>query len=504
IDNAGLLLEQAQLADPFDEGARFFAAVLRLLRLLNDRGDSGLRIDSSGELLESFGLRLGKKSLLLHLLDGDLPKWVSVPSSAPRQEAVLSFLDRVIRPELDDLRLSLYRIGDQFLARVKLPDLGLAFGGVREFDFGDLAALRALVEGAMAAHDLLASFDLNIDASRLRAKLGREWKAEQLLAAWPNLGRSRASRIGRAGLALRSALANLGDGFASIDAEQDDQTDDVIVIDPSMTAARRDEVLRALESLSASLASQTPQAFRITHQEGRVLFSLGALFSKSSLDLRGLLPGFRQSLPLGETLPDPTIAGLFPFLDRDEAVQRASIPTSARMVSAGIKIDGDPNDWPSSAEVLLPPDLEGDVAGSQTIPAVDGHRLFAATSATDLFLRLDLADGDPGFHAGLLHIYGLRIVDLDEQDRRRFGIQIQPSESGPMAWLFDETGLPGILGPGEPLEVALGPRTMEVRVPLVKLGDRARERLIHFRIRALDLSEGIGVRDDSRRVLIRF
>jgi hypothetical protein len=253
--------------------------------------------------------------------------------------------------------------------------------------------------------------------------------------------------------------------------------------------------------LRQSLREDGGAAVRQRGHPGQVVIRLRRLFADGPLDLRALLPELRSYLPVADALPDPSAGGVFPFLSREEAVRRASLPTTALLVTARIAIDGDVSEWPAASEVLLPADEAGD--GHGQLPATDGTRLFLATDGTLLYLRLDLADDDPGHRPRYATVYTVRGEDLTRRpaESGQFELRVDTSAPSPRA----ELCLPG--RDPVPASVALGSRTLEAGFVVEPLGlgtTPPRDRVLRFRIVALDRDRAAAGGDASRPVIVRF
>jgi len=508
LHDAGLILREALKADPFSDEARFFAAVLRLADLLNDRSDSSPAIDSFGELLEDFGLDLASKSLLRRVVESDFESRLKLPHATPTQAQIAGFFESVAIPELRAIRFDLAEVSEQLVARRSLPDFGFGFIGEREFDLGDVNAFETLVTGLLFAVDVFASLDADVDLAAVLRGTKYDRSVEGLLARYSELGKRRAARLDRAGFWLDRAFTHVIDGFLSIENESDDQSDDFLVIDPTMGFQEREQFLDRMRRFRSSLRDPGPQEFRQYGRRGTVAISLYSWFRASGLDVRAMLPQFLLSFPRGETLPDPTFGGLFPAMTLDEAISRGGLPNSATLVDATIAIDGKRGDWPAEAEVLRPRDEIDDANGPERLAAFDGTALFLARSGQNLAVRLDLADGDPAVRQGIAHVYGIRIRDVSGAGP---SFEAFATTSPLSAWLVDSAKLPdplatGPSGVGTRIDMAFGPGTVELAIPLSQLRRTlgARKRVVEFFTLALDENDGTAAQDASRMVLIEL
>ncbi|PIE22447.1 MAG: hypothetical protein CSA62_12600 [Planctomycetota bacterium] len=132
--------KEALQADPYQDEARFYWAIARLALLLDDRSDTTAGIDSFGELLAGYGLRLGSKNMLARIWSEEWPIFGGIPQNAPGQAAMLGFYGVSLRPQLLTIRDELLKVSDDFDSKLTPPDF-LRTGKQlqRELDFGDLA-----------------------------------------------------------------------------------------------------------------------------------------------------------------------------------------------------------------------------------------------------------------------------------------------------------------------------------------------------------------------------
>ena len=503
LDQAGFLFRQALVADPFNVEAAFLSATTRLLELLVDSSDLTTGIDSLGELLDRMGFQTGRKTLLNRLIDNDWKLRFVQPPQALRQSEVLGYLDGILLPGLAAVRNELLSVADHFNARIEL-DFGFGANSERELDYTDLVALRAIVDALSFAFEFMASFDWDIDLDIFAKRI----EVEDILKRFKDLGSKRADRMPAAASFLHDTLQNLIETQESLQNETDDQRDDVLVFDPALDQERKDASLENMTAMLRSLRTASKERIRILRQPGRVVYALRDFFLNGDFSPRALLPEFAGSVLVANNLKDPSLAGLFPLMDKDEAIARASLATRAELPRAEIVLDGKTGDWPGNSEVLQPRDFRGDAKGFGEIPAVDGIAFFAAKSKGMLFFRVDFSDDSPRHRSRYATLYSIRIKDLRAGAAGATSFRIVLDTSAPLvaAWLVPPGALVGPTGIAIPIPFALGDKSFELGLPLNKLsgGKAQRERLVEFSLAALDRDNGRQASDKFRPVILKF
>jgi len=193
----------------------------------------------------------------------------------------------------------------------------LRFAGLPavEVDAGDVLMARAVLHGLAAATRLASAYDLDI---ALAPVLNGAVTAESVFLGAPALLTRRpgaTAELAAAGAELDAALEAFVAAVASIDAETDDQSDDLLVIDPADRAdvlAIRDAAVLLREALAGESTFEAARfKFLKTNQRLRLGDALGA----SIASLRPLVPPFdAEGRPDPCALPDYTFAGVTPDL----------------------------------------------------------------------------------------------------------------------------------------------------------------------------------------------
>ncbi|PIE22345.1 MAG: hypothetical protein CSA62_12605, partial [Planctomycetota bacterium] len=359
-----------------------------------------------------------------------------------------------------------------------------------------LALLRASIEGLLFGLDYSLGYEWGEDPN-IYSGLRHPRDIEKLPLA---IGRQRQNWLDRAARHFELCLRHYSEGHRAITAETDHQGNDFLVFGSSASLAERELLLAQVEATRAALNSGKALGLHIVRQNGRVLVRVRTAFEGTGIPWRGLLPVFDGWAPLGNRLPDASIAGLFPGMTPAEATWRAQLPTRVEAVSATIKVDGVTSDWPTGSKLLLPADPNMDARGYGDLHAVDGEQIHVAADGDHVYFRLDLADDAFAYRPSEATVYQLR--GRNHGDRRGQGpsflIEIRFDSSSPKA-NFSQGG-----GPAQAIPFAYSGRVLECSVPRKALQGNLIERNLSFRIRSLHRKTGQRGGDQSRDVILRF
>ena len=191
-----------------------------------------------------------------------------------------------------------------------------AAGGV-EIDDGDVLAARAALQGLVALVHLASAYDIDLPiAPELNGTTTPSDDFAQhksLLTLEPGA----AGELAQAGAQLDAALQDFIAAVDSIDAETDDQSDDLLVIGPADRANL--ETLRAaatrLRTAITRDATFEASVFARLPRDERV--ALAGFLSGAVTSLRPLVPGFdKGGNPDPCHFPDYTFGGVTPDLTR--------------------------------------------------------------------------------------------------------------------------------------------------------------------------------------------
>ncbi len=412
---ADLQLASALKADPFFPAARVLRAISRVLVVVNDRQQRGPGLQSVGDAAVETGLDVQRRSLLRRLIDADWPRRLIVPRSAPQAADVLEMLQAQLRPALEQGLLDLAFVPPHTELAIALPSALTALPGTRQIDAADLSFLRSLFAFGLYSIDALEDVVLTVDPAFWSSPAAATATPEDLLARFPEVGKRLVPPSSLTQDHLVEAMSLLVEGYRQLNQESDGQGDDLVVFSSSFGAEKRDRWQNSLQQGFESLVQEGPRSL-LVDRYGVINLDLAAL--RAGIDARSLTPALFGFAPLAGTLPDPSLGGLLPTRTQDGAARLFHLPNRFALPTAAIVIDGDPSDWPATAEALLPEDAAGD---SGKMSGLDLGQVFLARSGDDLLYRLSLVRGAFEFRDDRTAIYGFRI----RSQRRR------PAAGGP-------------------------------------------------------------------------
>lgn len=400
---ADLQLASALKADPFFPAARVLRAISRVLVVGNDRQQRGPGLQSIGDAAVATGLDLQRRSLLRRIIDADWPSRLMPPSSAPQAADVWEMLQAQLRPALEQGLLDLAFVPPHTELAIALPSALTALPGTRQIDAADLSFLRSLFAFGLYSIDALEDVEWTTDPAFWSSAAAATATPEELLARFPSVGKRLAPPSSSTQDHLVEAMTILVEGYRQLNLESDDQGDDLVVFSSSFGAEKRDRWQNSLQQALESLLQQGPRPL-LVDRHGVVNLDLAAL--RTGIDARSLAPALFGFAPLAGTLPDPSLGGLLPTRTQDGATRLFHLENRFTLPAAAIVIDGDPTDWPSHAEALLPEDVAGD---SGNMSGLDLGQVFLARSGDDLLCRLSLARGSFELRDDRTAVYGLQI-----------------------------------------------------------------------------------------------
>ena len=298
------LLRQALRSNPNDNGANLYYAMTRIATTL-------LEDDRIRDLLDRSGVIVHGGSA--SLCDLDIDSSDEVPLGAPRSGEIIDTVREVIVPEITGALENVRQISSDVNLRFDLRHLASCVDpptdvAVVDIDGADVLALEAGIEGLAAIVDLLASY--NLDAS-LRTAIDESPRT--LLGAGPALLTLRsAATLSSAREHFDVALGKASQAIEVMQAETDDQSDDILVILPE-DAEDAAKGKRVLDLFRQSLRGEVVVPVDIVMDIGlprQERLNLSRFFSGEFESLRPFLPAFDQD---GEfdtgRFPDPTFGG---------------------------------------------------------------------------------------------------------------------------------------------------------------------------------------------------
>ena len=300
-------------------GKRAAGEAVGLRRVLGGTPQSGSQLLSPGGWLEWMRGRMAK-------VVQDQP-----PDLGPVQDAA----EQVIIPVLDVVIALLESIEAQPSWQLVLtPELTGMQEGQLEIDVTDIYMLDGMVHALKAQLHFFVSYNLNTpdftDITAVKAALN------QTDGTFLTLRTTGATNLGLTRTTLLAAIGKMDLFQQSLTSETDDQTDDLIKIDPyggGPTQAELEEVAVELERLAAALIGDSIFAgdFDGDGDEENLTVNFSSFFTSPASDPKQLMPPYHWN-SMYQTFfwdgwpedfnqfvfPDPTFGGIFPGLTTDQ------------------------------------------------------------------------------------------------------------------------------------------------------------------------------------------
>ncbi len=220
--------------------ARFMLALTRVAALGFDTLSDGTPQDMGrlGDLLDLFGVADDNKRANRELIEAP----VTLPTNSPTGNEIRDFSYDVVRPELQTAAANLDTVSTAF-DTVLTDD-----SEVINVDYGDALFFSGLLRSMVASIEIQRAYDLNIDIDDVK---NNNRTAENVHATNSTLlGQPDLMKLAEAKISLSAALTDMKSAIDSINAETDDQIDDLITIDATVDTA---EIKTWIDETQASI-----------------------------------------------------------------------------------------------------------------------------------------------------------------------------------------------------------------------------------------------------------
>jgi hypothetical protein len=305
---------RAVTTSPQDSRANLYFALTRIgVKALDDPQLIALR--------QRAGITVQGDSQHVCDLDASVPD--PLPATTARSQEILETVRAVMLPELVAARENLARIPTDVTIAFPIANLPECARpetdvSVAEIDRADVLALDAALSGAAAVLEMTTAYDVD-----LGLQAARDLKPQALFQQEPGLLKTlrSADRLLSARQHLDNTFGKLVQVIDAVRGETDDQTDDIITIDPDeVDDARRIRLLLSLFQQSL----HGPVTLPIDVVTGEVVLvdigllpqerlNLDLLFSGTFSNLRQFLPGFDEDGDFDTgRFPDVTVGGVVP------------------------------------------------------------------------------------------------------------------------------------------------------------------------------------------------
>ena len=333
----------AVTADANDGCARIFRAATRVLRVfVEDTNGSAPLVftDSIKEMFEQFGISSFERDLYDLSFSPILPRnfdgKIDFPADSPDGSDIQDALDLLIVTALEDSAADLQAVSEATVIRLTANELQSISGAIGstsiEIDYGDSKVLEFMILLWKSQLLFLIALDLDVDIDSYTPRTTGILIQDDVIDANPDLARLRSgasSALADANQANRDAVGAYFAASNFIRSEVDDQTDDLLTIEPDQLQDEA-EIRIQLAALAGSL--DTPTSILNTgttlfdeaniisalntklgtnfDNQGAVL-DLGLFYDRAPFDVRDVLPTFDAGNAIDDgSFPDPTFGSV--------------------------------------------------------------------------------------------------------------------------------------------------------------------------------------------------
>lgn len=277
--------------------ARFFYALTKIASLwfdMNSDGNPNNGLCTLGDILDAFGYSYSARDpWSFSNFSESWPE--TLPSSSPTEGELQAFLYDVVRPEIECAINSFDMIMQSFSVEWTDPFSGTS----TESDYGDVLFCRAIAKAVLALINIQYAYNLDAD---INAQVKNQSTIQSFLEDKPGiLTLKDALYLSTAKTYLYGALGDINDTIDCIQAETDDQSNDLI----SLAGTTPDEIAEA-KSCIAEAQEGLDGPYYTTHDGGTTI-NVSKFFA--GINLRSMLPSFEEDNASG-LLPDPSFGGI--------------------------------------------------------------------------------------------------------------------------------------------------------------------------------------------------
>ncbi len=295
--------------------ARVFYALTRISAIGFDYYSDGNSSDMNkvGDILD----RLGCEDSDLARANADAISCTNfTPENSPVAGELQTFLYNVVRPELEGAISNLGDVSTQF--NKQLTELTGFFEGTVDLDYGDVLIVRSAIKSALAFLLIEHAYDLDFDAGAYLVFIDSDLlTTEQFLNGSPgflslNMDRPYLELLSRASDYIAGSLDDLVLGIDSIQAEFDDQSDDLITLEgmtPGEITEAKNIIAVAKTCLygPCTLSDNNTSSYLLDDAIIDLTYFFG---SRGVQDLRDIIPPFSGNDVSG-LFPDTDFGGVF-------------------------------------------------------------------------------------------------------------------------------------------------------------------------------------------------
>lgn len=288
--------------------ANLFYALTRMLSFVLENG-STQSIETGRDLLEAFGLTRNEIVFLSEGSPYNVPN--QFPSNSPSGTTTQAFLTGPFMDLIDQSLANLNVVPKSFTTVLTATETG---SDAIEIDDGDVQTFRTILHCMKSVLFLLKAYDLDMDIDDIKIRIDQGYFDinRDLLnkyAGFLMLLQNGGSALAASKASLIAAIDSYNTASNSIRSETDNQSDDLISIQPQDEAEEAD-FRSKLADIRASLTNHSLAVF------GNTKVNVGEFFD-DPMNLRNFLPALSYDNFTGDLIkegpfPDSTFSGVLP------------------------------------------------------------------------------------------------------------------------------------------------------------------------------------------------
>ncbi|MFC1858983.1 hypothetical protein ACFL9U_13300, partial [Thermodesulfobacteriota bacterium] len=362
---AKAVFEAALQANPNDQEANFFLALIRLPALVDNAASytPGIPIENVKELLDSFGVADAGRDLFNWTADFNLDSdgKIQIPPGSPTGSDVQDFIGLVILTEIEQAFNNIAAIDDTFTTLLTASETGQDHDV--EVDYGDVLLYESFLQAFKTTLLIISSYDLAFDMYNVLMKVTEGFSSVNgdLLDIYPNL--LRLLEEGKNNMqGAKSVFMQAVDSYVAasefIRSEVDDQSNDLIHLDAGEIANEAHFRTWLAEAKTSLIEERTGtyanlEGTRIDHIDLNRLFGTDTI---DPIEIRDILPVFDgQGHIFAGTFPDTTMGGILVDV-ADESLLldflSGEVPLIFTFFESTMVMDGSESDWQAILPIL--------------------------------------------------------------------------------------------------------------------------------------------------------
>lgn len=337
FSGALLSFNEVVAIDPDHQLGNLGSAVSRIAAVLTDQspGTDPDKLESMKEVLDGFGFSQSGRDLQnftsrppaltkqIEIYPGyySTIQCYELPPDSPTPNEVRDYINEKIVPQLQAALVNLEAVTPGFNHILSQP---VDVNGVvlDEVDYGEVLAFKSAIHAALTAVEFLNAYDIAFDfdelwnsqnCNKIDPQTFPGTTVQEFLDQYPNLGKLIApTPLDQLRQFATSTVNDVIAALDSISKETDPQDNDFLTIDLLTYGADRQLLVDILSAFDG------PVTFALADGGSLTVDGVPAL---SGLNLRDFVPDFLDSYLLYDSIPDPTVGGVFPDTMFQDAIE---------------------------------------------------------------------------------------------------------------------------------------------------------------------------------------